>query len=185
MRINLYGVPSCGKSTLSSYIYRELKKCGKVVEEVKEYVKPWAYKKEPIEGYMNLKAIVSHLDQEYDLLEKCGVKAIVTDSPVLLGYYYSKTYEKFGTKGLEYILAEHETRYPAYHVLIKYNPDFPYDTHGRYQSQKESQNMQHKIFAEVTNFLNTYMKGKYNLKSIDAGNETHERDLVKLLKEKL
>jgi len=185
MRINIYGSPGSGKSKLCAKIYDYLKGKHISCEMCREYVKDWAYKKTPIDGYMNVEAVVNHLNQEYNLLHHKRVKAIITDSPVLLGLFYAKHHKALGARGLEMILMEHEKIFPSINLLLKLNTSFPYDTAARYQDQKESYDLQYKIFAEVSTFYSTHCKKNYVLKSINAGDEQQENDILKYLKEEL
>lgn len=185
MRINIYGSPNAGKSKLMADIFSFLKGNHIKVEQIPEYVKKYAYAKTPIEGYMNLDAVVKHLKKEYELLSKKAVKAIVTDSPVLLGLFYAKKNNALGARGLELILAEHERLFPSINILLKFNPSFPYDTSARYETKQESQDMQYKIFGEVTTFYSSYCKKGYVIKSMTAGDDQHMKDILKYLKEDL
>lgn len=184
-RICLYGSPNAGKTTLAYDLCSALKKDGKCVELVKERIKPDAYKNKLPDGYVNILYQTQQVEEEYDLLTRCKVDAVVSESPILLGYFYIKNNKLFGSKAVEFLAAEHEVKYPSYHILVKKNPDFKYEPKGRFESQKEAELLEYKIFADVTNFLNTYAKGKHTLRSIEAGNETHFRELVNFLKGKL
>lgn len=185
MRINIYGCPGSGKSKLAADIFSYLKENHIPCELSLEVVKDYAYQNIPIEGYMNIDAVVQHLQKEYMLLTKAKVKAVITDSPVVLGLFYAKTYKHLGHRGLESIVLEHEKIFPSINIMLRQNTTFPYDTNGRYQTKQESNELQYKIFAEVSTFYSSYMKKSYNIKSLTAGDSEQQRDLLTYIKEVL
>lgn len=184
-RICLYGSPNSGKTTLAYDLCSALKKEGKCVELIPEKIKSDAYKNKMPDGYLNFKYQVEQIEQEYDFLSRGKVDAVVCESPLLLGFFYIKTHGLAGAKAIEFLAAEHELKYPTYHILLKRNPDFKYQSKGRFESQKEAELLEYKIFADVTNFLNTYVKTKHCLRTLDAGNESQLKELVSFLKGKI
>lgn len=85
--INFLGGPSCGKTTMASLLFAELKIRGYVVEYVQEYAKTlvWAgdFDKLNNQYYVSRK--------QYDLLKAVDGKVdfIVTDGPLLHGLVYN------------------------------------------------------------------------------------------------
>lgn len=182
MRINIYGGPGAGKSKLAGKIYDFLKENHISCELSREYVKKWAYKNIPITGYMNLEAVVAHLNEEYDYLIDKKVRVVVSDSPILLGLYYARKNKALGNRGLELIALEHEKLFPSINIFLKMNISFPYDKKGRYETKEESQQLQYKLFSEVTTFYSTHFS-KYTILSTTAGDEKQTRDILNYLKE--
>lgn len=91
IKINLYGGPSSGKSTIAAQIFAALKVLGKRVELVREYAKELVY-----EG-QNMK-LLSESDRLIILAEQFrresilhnSVDFIITDSPMILTAYFHK-----------------------------------------------------------------------------------------------
>lgn len=185
MRINIFGCPGSGKSKLAADVFSYLKENHIPCELSLEVIKDYAYQEIPIEGYINLDAVVQHLKKEHMLLTKAKVKAVITDSPVVLGLFYAKHFKALGYRGLEAIIVEHEKLFPSINIMLRQNTTFPYDTKGRYQTKQESSDLQYKIFAEVSTFYSTYMKKAYNVKSLTAGDSEQQKDLLTYIKEVL
>ena len=96
IKINLYGGPGIGKSTVCASVFVELKKLGINCEVVREYAKELCY-----EGYDMTKlsddskrlGILSEQIKREKLLEG-NVDYLVTDSPLLLtAFYHNYPYE--------------------------------------------------------------------------------------------
>lgn len=90
--INLMAGSGCGKSTMAAEIFVELKKQGKSVELVTEYVKSWAWEERSPVGLENSLYIFSkQLRREAILYGR--VDYIVTDCPLGLCAAYEVYYE--------------------------------------------------------------------------------------------
>lgn len=131
MKINLYGGPGIGKSTVSSIVFSELKVRGFNAEIVHEYAKELVY-----EGFDLRKAdsnfqyriIMEQLRRELLFMGKA--EYLVTDSPLLLNAFYSK--EK---RALDLAQA-HDSDTNLHFYLIRSNETF--EGRGRSHSEKES-----------------------------------------------
>lgn len=89
--LDFYAGPGAGKSTLATETFSCLKRQGEKVELVREYVKGWAYRNEPIGRWDGLYLLAKQLRQESTLYGKVDV--IVTDSPLLLSAVYESKYQ--------------------------------------------------------------------------------------------
>lgn len=138
--INLYGGPGTGKSTSAAELYAILKRQGKNVELVREYVKDWAWEKRHISTYDQIYFLGKQSRRESMLYGK--VDYVVTDSPVLMGAYYAQLFcplqvsEGVRTLTLAYYRQAAEDGHRHIHVFLKRSK--PYVAAGRYQSEDEA-----------------------------------------------
>lgn len=141
--INLYGGPGAGKSTSAARIYHLLKDAGENAEMVREYVKDWAWMGQKPDSYDQLYLLAKQIRKETILFGK--VDYVVSDSPVMLGIYYSRMYgppaiargcqaaieafyEQAGIDGHEHI-----------HVLLKRSK--AYNPAGRFQNEEQAKSI--------------------------------------------
>lgn len=138
--INLYGGPGTGKSTSAAFLYYVLKAEGQNAELVREYVKDWAWEKRHIGPYDQMYFLGKQGRRESMLYGK--VDWIVTDSPVLIGTYYSQLYsplavsEGIRAQTLGFYRQAAEEGHRHVHVFLKRTKE--YVAAGRYQSEKEA-----------------------------------------------
>lgn len=89
MKINLFGGPGIGKSTVSAILFAELKIAGINVETVHEYAKELVYEghdlREATKEFQT-KIFKEQLRRELLFLNKAEV--LISDSPLLLNAYY-------------------------------------------------------------------------------------------------
>lgn len=135
--INLYGGPGTGKSTSAAYLFAKLKMLGVNAELVREAAKEWAWAGRPITPMDQFALTREQITREADLFGKVDV--LVTDSPILLGAYYTR---KYGSN-VAYA-AVHEmvanARQSAEHEGVKLldvwlTRSKPYNPAGRYQDE--------------------------------------------------
>ena len=120
-RINIFGGPGVGKSTLAADIYSFLSKAGRPVELVREFVKGWAYDRRRVDGFENVYTFGQQLREEYRVLKegpKTGIQLIVTDSPIMLQVFYSWYYGLPCEGELLQIAREFEAKFPSYNVYL-------------------------------------------------------------------
>lgn len=130
--INLCGAPGAGKSTGAAYIFSKLKMNGINAELITEFAKDktWEHNKTAIDNQVYLFA------KQYYKITRCSdqVDVIVTDSPILLSIFYGK--DKFYAEELKPLILKiwHEDN----NILYFVNRDKPYNSKGRFQTEKES-----------------------------------------------
>lgn len=169
-RINLFGGPGVGKSTIAAGLFYGFKNLisnniiQMNVEQVQEYVKNWAYEKKSIIGFDQVYTFAKQLHKE-EILLRNGVDIIITDSPLLLSAVYSKRYHSPGWEQLFEITKLFEQKYPSLDIVIDRN-DKLYCQHGRYQNRSEAEI----IDNEIVSFLSEKKKG-YCHSSLEEINE--------------
>lgn len=130
--VNLFGAPGAGKSTGAAYIFYKLKQLGYNAEYVSEFAKDKVWEKND-EVFKNQAYIFG---KQYFKISRCldKVDIIVTDSPLLLSYFYN--YNE--------VLGEHfdncvkSVFYSMNNINYFINRVKPYNPSGRLQNEAES-----------------------------------------------
>lgn len=144
--INLFGEPSAGKSTSAMDITARLKRKGINAEYVSEFAKDKVYE--------NNSEVFKH--QEYLFGKqsfKMGrvrdkVQVMVVDSPLILCAVYNQDTvlgEEFNKTVLNVFNSYNNRNY----LLIR---NHPYENEGRFQNEKEAQEVRNKIIEKLTDF---------------------------------
>ncbi len=135
LRINFYGGPGVGKSTLAAKVYADLKQQGfNSIELVPEFIKPWAYEGKQFDSLGNIYVFGNQLWSELRFL-KAGVDIIVSDSPLLLQCAYVYQGDQVIGSSLRDITLQYEKEYPSLNFFVKRT--LPYSPEGRYQTEEE------------------------------------------------
>lgn len=130
MKINLYGGPGIGKSTVSSIVFSELKIRGFDAEIVHEYAKELVHEGFDLrkaDGNFQFRIIMEQLRREL-LFNKA--EYLVTDSPLFLNAYYSKE-----ERALD-LAQKNDSDENLHFYLIRSNEYF--EGKGRSHNEKES-----------------------------------------------
>ena len=142
-RINFYGGPGVGKSTLAARVYAELNRAGAVsVELVQEFIKVWAYEGKQLDTFDQVYIFGQQLWAEHCRF-KAGVEVIITDAPVLLQCVYMHRLNPTVSVNLQEVALEYEKAYPALNFLVLRS--VPYRREGRYQDEPELQELDDSI----------------------------------------
>jgi nicotinamide riboside kinase len=138
--LNFYGGPGTGKSTTAALAYAKLKQAGVNCELVREYVKEWAWEKRPISTYDQIYVLGKQIRRESMLYGKTDV--IVTDSPAMLGIYYSGRYcpplvcDAVRAATLAFYKQAELDGHEHIHVFLTRTK--PYKSEGRYQTEEQA-----------------------------------------------
>jgi hypothetical protein len=144
MRINFLGGPDSRKTTTAADVFARLKRLRVSVEYVTEYVKPWAYEKRKVHPYDQFYLQAKQMQYEYRFL-KTGVKNVVTDSPVVLGYVYAPENLK---PTLRHVSDTFDKGFPSFNIFLL-RGESDYNSHGRYQTREEAMEIDDRIRREV------------------------------------
>ena len=128
--VNLYGVPSAGKSTGASFIFSILKMCGVNAELVTEFAKDKVWENNE-EVFRNQAYIFG---KQLFRITRCEnkVEVIVTDSPIMLSSFYNSTLPECFNKTVKEIAKTYNSVDFLLNRVKTYNPI------GRHQTEEES-----------------------------------------------
>jgi adenylate kinase family enzyme len=152
LRINLYGGPSIGKSTMAAWLVAHLKMALPNVELVDEFVKNWAYEGKIPKGWDQLLIFASQLHKE-EFLFKHGVDTIVTDSPIIQQAVYMEG--MFFKPELLSLALKFEKEFPGLHIVLQREPEKRYDAVGRFQTKEQAIDKD----AEIGKMVREWAKG--------------------------
>lgn len=144
LRVNFYGGPCVGKSTLAALIYAELSRIGVRVELVQEFIKLWAYEGRQPDVFDQVYTFANQLWTEHRLA-RAGVKVVVTDSPVLLQCVYTSDLCPDTSRHLRNIATLFEAGHVSLNFLVKRAVTF--DPHGRLQDATRAREIDDHIVA--------------------------------------
>ncbi|MBD3406151.1 MAG: AAA family ATPase [Candidatus Lokiarchaeota archaeon] len=130
-RINIFGGPGCGKSTVAANIFSKMKAEGHEIELVDEYVKSWAYEKREICSFDQAYLFTQQLRKEYLVLRNSN-GYIVTDSPLVLSICYAMKYGFKRWDCLQKIANDFEEEYPSLNIILD-RQGCDYKSNGRYE----------------------------------------------------
>ena len=133
--VNLFGVPSAGKSTGAAYIFSQLKLNGINAELITEFAKDKVWENNT-EVFKNQAYLFGK--QSYRMSRcKDKVDVIVTDSPLPLSIFYNKDTvlgEDFNKTVMNVFNSYNNLNY----LLLRVKP---YNPAGRHQTEKESDSL--------------------------------------------
>lgn len=146
--INLFGGPGSGKSTCAAALFALMKKKGMSVELVSEYAKQMVFE-ERLNVLKEDQLYVFAKQHRKILTLRNTVEYVITDSPFVQGYLYLNDDSIYDRNWFRSLIMDTFHKYPNYNVLLVRGGDIPYEQMGRYQNEKEAQ----EVGASVAQFL--------------------------------
>lgn len=130
--VNLFGVPSAGKSTGAAYIFSKLKMNGINTELITEFAKDKVWEKS--EEVFNNQVYIFGKQSFKISRVKDKVDVIITDSPLPLSVFYNND-EVLGKPFNDLVMNVFNSYYNKNYLLLR---DKPYNPVGRFQTEEES-----------------------------------------------
>lgn len=162
-RINLFGGPGAGKSTIAADIFSNFKRslASKAsIEHCSEYVKRWAYLKRDVGKHDQIYLFAKQQQMEYTFLNN-NVDLIVTDSPCLLSLYYSiQLKDNNIIKALSLLNKSYDEDFKPLNIFIN-RGDKPYIQNGRWQAENEAKEIDLKLKSILTEFYGGFYEIDY------------------------
>ena len=144
--INLWGPPSCGKSTTAAGLFHKMKVNGYDVEIVSEFAKDMIWERQHPDRFSNQIYISSVQNNKQLNLIAHGVEYCITDSPVLMSALYAP--KNYYSNFLPLLLEIHNS-YDNINFLL--NRKFDYVAKGRNKTELESL----ALGVQIKDFLDT------------------------------
>jgi len=171
-RINFFGGPGVGKSTLASRLFTMWSQLGHSATLIPEIVKQLVYARTPPQGWDYTLTFAQQLYAEYTPLNY-GVQRIVTDSPLLLQVIYAQHHGCTVANPLARICDQFEEEYPSVNFLIERH--FPFQTEGRFQATEgEAIEMDGIIEALMKCYCIPYTRINPNITDLQLGTIMYE-----------
>jgi nicotinamide riboside kinase len=149
LRVNFFGGPCVGKSTLAAQLFGYLKAEGFDAELVQEFVKTWAYQQRQLKSFDHVYTFASQLHTE-DLYLQSGVNIIVTDSPMLLQVMYACMKQLPAASELKHVADAFELAHQSINFLVDRKVE--YKPQGRYQTAEAAAS----IHGTIVNYLDAW-----------------------------
>lgn len=174
--VNLFGVPSAGKSTGAAYIFSKLKMAGINAELITEFAKDKVWE-ENAEVFKPDNQCYLFGKQFYRMSRCRGkVDVIVTDSPLPLSIFYNKS-EVLGEDFNRTIMNCFHSFQNISYLLLR---DKPYNPKGRLQTEEESDALKAPLVHLLESRKIEYQTVKGNAEEYDK----IARHVIQLISEK-
>lgn len=173
--VNLFGVPSAGKSTGAAYIFSRLKMEGINAELITEFAKDkvWENNEEAFKPdnqcYM--------FGEQFYKMSRCRdkVEVLVTDSPLPLSILYNRS-KILGKAFHDTVMDCFNSFNNVSYLLLR---DKPYNPKGRIQTEAESDALQNPLYSLLNDYNINYTELKGNVDNYDSIVDT----IIKMVKE--
>lgn len=170
MKINLYGGPGIGKSTVAGLVFSELKIRGYNAEIVHEYAKELVYEGtdlRKVDSFFQDRIFIEQLRRELLFFSKVDI--LITDSPLMLNAYYNG-----GKKALS-LVEMTQTDADLNFYLTRTNEHF--EGKGRSHNEKESLAIDKKM-------LDFLKQQNIDLINVDGDSRAKALRIVEIIEEK-
>lgn len=135
LRINFYGGPGVGKSTLAAHLFAWLKQQGFDAELAQEWIKTWVYQGRKMASFDYVYTFANQLHTE-DRLLQAGINIVVTDSPLYLQVIYALHQKMEAANELWKIARRFEAAYPSVNFVVARQT--AYKPLGRYETAQQA-----------------------------------------------
>jgi hypothetical protein len=156
MRINLFGGPGIGKSTLALYLCSELKKLNYNIEYVGEWIKQWAHEKKTLLPWDQFHAFSQQIYAETSKLNN-NVNLIISDSPVLMNIAYMRRDKSPYVNQCLDLYKVYSSQYPDINIRLL-RGSIGYHKVGRWESEQEAVEMDLFIKSLMDEVLPEYVE---------------------------
>ena len=172
--INLFGVPSVGKSTGAAYIFSKLKLAGINAELITEFAKDKVWEENAEIFKPDNQCYV--FGKQFYKMSRCRdkVDVIITDSPLPLSILYNKS-KILGEEFNQTVMSCFNSFENISYLLLR---DKKYNSKGRLQTEEES----NALSEPLTNLLNERNINYQVLKGNLEGYEEIVRSIISFLK---
>lgn len=154
-RINFYGGPGSGKSTVALYTTAKFKKRGYRAELAREYVKHWTYYQRQPTAWDQVHIFGQQIQEESILLEN-GIDVAVVECPLVVGAWYANTLNPELTPHLLDLSRLFDEAFPAIHIFLD-RGELEFDSVGRFNvhNKKAIAEMDRSMYAFVSDYVGT------------------------------
>jgi hypothetical protein len=142
-RINLFSGSGAGKSRCAAYIFSELKSRHLKIEYVTEYIKFWTYIPRFPKSFDSFYVTAKQVYHE-DTILRGGMDYVISDSPLLLHYFYTAHHKAPAQLPILDVCKEMEREYPSLNLFIN-RIDENFSTVGRYENLEEAKEIDIKV----------------------------------------
>lgn len=155
-RICLYAGPGAGKSAAAAGLYHQLKKRKFEVEQVREFIKDWAYEGRVPRSFQQFLIFAQQMNLEDSPL--LHVNHVVTDSPLLLTACYCEHHGFIASEMVYSMVDLYEKSFPGLHIFLD-REGIEYSQSGRYETLDQAKELDHLIESRLRE-RHTYAKFK-------------------------
>ena len=158
-RINFFGVPSVGKTTVATGFFHFCKSNGHICELISELARDWAYTDRQIKSFDQIYLTASQMHREDTLLHRNKVEFVITDSPILLNAFYSDIHNSKFLEPLIDLHAIFESTFPSVNFYIRKNSNSSYSASGRHHNEAQLDELR----LRMDGFLSKYIGGSLHI----------------------
>lgn len=161
--VNLFGVPSAGKSTGAAYIFSKIKMAGINAELITEFAKDKVWEENSEVFKPDNQCYL--FGKQFYRMSRCRdkVDVIVTDSPLPLSIFYNKS-KVLGENFNKIIMSCFNSFDNISYLLLR---DKPYNPKGRLQTEAESDALKEPLVNLLQNRNIKYKTVKGNIREYD------------------
>lgn len=165
--VNFFAGPGAGKSTSAALLFSKLKMAGVRCEMVTEFAKDLTWEKRDM-TLRNQLYILAKQHKRMWIVAQHDVEVIITDSPLLVGAYYSSTFDtgEFAQALQNMAMLLHK-EHPSVNFFIRRTK--PYQRFGRSQTEEQAKVVDTgmlKMIEDLGIDFHTVETGEYGIKEM-------------------